>query len=158
MDRELGTIALVLIAMVAGFAFLQPILPTNNQRYSELGILGPQKTIGGYPSNLLANQTFLLYLYIGNHEGAVGYYQVQVKLGNQSTVISNVTSAQAPLIYSYSYVLDDNQNATFPINLAINQTGINERIIFELWSYNETALDFSYTGLWNQLWVNVTGA
>ena len=81
-----------------------------------------------------------------------------IKLGNQTTPVSNATSAAAPVIASYSRVLDNNQSWTFPINLSINETGTNLKIIFELWSYNVTSSTFDYTGLWNQLYVNVTSA
>ncbi len=156
MDKETGLVALVIICMLAGVAIAQPLIPSNNQPFSELGLLGPQKTLQNYPASLTTNQTFLIYGYIGNHEGVVSYYELYVKLGNVSTVISNSTSANAPILATYSYVIADGQNMTFPIELSISQAGTNLRMIFELWSYNPTFSNFTYTGLWNQLWVNVT--
>ncbi|MDG6906026.1 MAG: DUF1616 domain-containing protein [Nitrososphaerota archaeon] len=157
MDKETATIALVLVAILAIFVAIQPILPSNPERFSELGVLGPNQTIANYPTSLSTGQSFLLYGYIGNHEGAVDYYQMLIKLGNQTTQISNQTSSTAPLIGSYSQVIDNNQSVTFPINLSINETGTNLKLIFELWSYNVTTSSLEYTGLWNQLYVNVTG-
>jgi len=156
MDKEVGTVALVLVAILAIFVAIQPILPSNAEKFSELGVLGPNQTIANYPTNLTAGQSFTLYGYVGNHEGVVDYYQVMIKLGNQTTQISNTTAALAPVIASYSQVLDNNQNWTFPIDLSINQTGANLKLIFELWSYNVTTSTFDYIGLWNQLYVNVT--
>jgi uncharacterized membrane protein len=156
MDRETATVVLVIICLLAGLVVAQPLFPSNNQPFSELGTLGPQKTIQGYPKSVVLNQSFLLYGYIGNHEGVVDYYEMSVKLGNSSTIITNTTSANAPIIATYYYILSDGQNTTFPINIAINQMGTNLRLIFELWSYNQAASSFAYTGLWNQLWINVT--
>jgi uncharacterized membrane protein len=156
MDKEVGTIALVLITILAVFVAVQPIIPSNSERFSELGVLGPNQTISGYPRNVGVGQQISLYGYVGNHEGVATYYEINVKLGNQSTKVSNTTSASAPTIASYSQVLNDNQSWTFPINLSLNQSGTNIRLIFELWSYNVTTSSFGYTGLWNQLFVNVT--
>lgn len=156
MDKETGTLALAVVTILAVFVAVQPLLPSIAQPFSELGILGPSQKIGGYPTTLTAGQQFLLYGYVGNHEGVVSYYEVLVKLGNQSTEISNSTYANAPVLSTYSLVLDSNQNSTFPISLSVGQTGTNLRLIFELWRFNPAASQFGYTGLWNQLFINVT--
>jgi len=158
MDKEVGTVALVLIAILAVFVAVQPLLSSSNEPFSELGVLGPNQTIGGYPTNVTVGQQISLYGYVGNHEGAVTYYDMLVKLGNNSTQISNSTFADAPILASYFHVLGDNQSWTFPVDLSLNQSGTDQRLIFELWSYNETTSAFSYTGLWNQLWINVTSS
>jgi uncharacterized membrane protein len=154
MNRETATVALVLVTMLAVFVAIQPVLPSNSERFSEIGVLGPNQTIANYPTSLKAGQHFLLYGYVGNHEGAVGYYDVVIKLGNESTLVSNSTYADAPVLESFYHVLGNNQSWVFPMELAINQSGTNLRLIFELWMYNSSS--FGYTGDWNQLWVNVT--
>lgn len=156
MDKEAAGIALVLVTVLAVFAAVQPLLPSNAQPFSELGVLGPGKAIGGYPTTVTAGSPFLLYGYIGNHEGVSTYYQLLVKAGNESTSVSNSTYARAPVIFTYSHVLDDNQSTTVPLNLTLNDQGTDVRLIFELWSYNVTSSSFGYTGLWNQLLLNVT--
>ncbi|MDH2901930.1 MAG: DUF1616 domain-containing protein [archaeon] len=157
MDKETSIIALAIITILAVFVAVQPIIPSNSEHFSELGILGPQQTIANYPSNITKGQAFSLYAYVGNHEGGVEYYQVLVKLViNTSYVISNTTSANAPIISSYSYVLDNGKNTTLPMNLSVNQTGTNLRLLFELWSFDTSSSSFSYTGLTDQLWLNVT--
>ncbi len=156
MDKDTATVALALVTILCVFVVIQPIIPSNSERFSELGILGPNQKIADYPTALAPGQPFLVYGYIGNHEGVVSYYEMLIKLGNQSTQISNSTSASVPVLAQYYRVLGDNQSWTFPINLSINKSGTNLRLIFELWMYNETSSSFQYTGLWNQLWVNVT--
>lgn len=156
MDKETAGIALVLVTVIAVFAAVQPLLPSNAEAFSELGVLGPAKTIGGYPTSVTAGRPFLLYGYIGNHEGIATYYQLLVKAGNQTTSVSNSTYARAPVIFAYSHVLDNNQSTTIPLNLTLGNQGTNVRLIFELWSYNVTSSSFGYTGLWNQLLLNVT--
>src|SRR5579864_3834818 len=139
MDRETATIALVIITILAVFAAISPLIQNNQENFSELGILGAQKTISGYPTTVGVNQSFLLYGYVGNHEGHAEYYSVQVKLGNASTAISNSTSANLPVMQAYSYVLDNGGNVTFPMSLSINHVGTTQRLIFELWMFNTTS-------------------
>src|SRR5208337_5587660 len=102
MDKEVSTVALVLVAILAIFVAVQPLLPSNTEEFSELGVLGPNQTIANYPTVLITGQSFVLYGYVGNHEGVVDYYQMLIKLGNQTTQISNSTSAVAPVIARYS--------------------------------------------------------
>lgn len=156
MDKETSVIALAIVTILLVFVAVQPLIPYNSEQFSELGTLGPQKTIANYPTTLTVNQNFLLYGYIGNHQGTVEYYTLFVKLGNVNTIISNTTSSNAPVLSTYSYVLNNGQNTTFPMNLSIGQNGTNLRLILELWMYNQSSSAFSYTGLWNQLWINVT--
>jgi uncharacterized membrane protein len=156
LDRETASIALVLTTALAVLAAVYPVLPTNGQPFSELGVLGPSQQIGGYPTNVTSGQQIHLYGYIGDHEGGAAYYQFVVKLGNASTSVSNSTAASAPVIFTRYQVLDDNQTTTFPVTLAVTSVGTNQRLIFELWSFNETTTQFSYTGLYNQLYLNVT--
>src|SRR5713101_9046879 len=106
MDRETSTLALVLVTILAVFVAVQPLIPSYAEPFSELGILGRTKTLGGYPTNLISGQGFILYGYVGNHEGVVTYYKVIVKLGNQDTVVSNSTYANVPTLSAYSLVLD----------------------------------------------------
>jgi len=156
MDRETAGIALVLVTVLAVFAAVEPVLPVSSEPFSELGVLGPSQQIGGYPTSVVAGSQIHLYGYIGNHEGISNYYQFLVKVGNQTTEISNSTYARAPVIFTYSRVLENNQTSTFPLNITLSNPGIDSRLIFELWCYNVTSSSYDYTGLWNQLLLNVT--
>src|SRR5579875_966315 len=110
----------------------------TQEPFPELGTLGPNMKIGDYPSQEVAGQNFTLYLYVGNHEGHVEYYEVLIKLGNSSNVNEN-TSLNAPILYTFGMVLTNNQ-----------------RLVLELWRFNVTTDSFTYTGIYNQLWMNVT--
>lgn len=156
MDRETASLALAVVAMLAVLAAVYPILPSNSEAFSELGVLGPGQKIGGYPTTLAVGQSFSLYVYVGDHEGAAEYYQVLVKEGNQGTAISNSTAASLPPVLTDSLVLGDNSSTTFPVTLSMSTAGLNQRLIFELWMFNTTSTSFDYTGLWNDLWINVT--
>ena len=156
MDKETATIALAVVTILAVFAAVYPILPQNSEPFSELGVLGPNLKIGGYPTNATVGQQISLFGYVGNHEGMVSYYQFLVKLGNQSTVVSNTTAATAPVVLTTYEVLANNQTVTFPLSIVLHQPGTNEKLIFELWRFDPNTSSFGYTGLWDQLFLNVT--
>lgn len=156
MNRQIGTVILASITILIVLAALAPLLPVREQRFSELGILGPDQTIKGYPTSVAVNKSFLLYGFVGNHEGNVENYQVLVKLGNEATIVTNATSANVPVLATYWRILKENETWLFPMNLSVNHAGSGTRIIFELWSYSVPASSFEYTGLWNQIRLNVT--
>ena len=156
MDRETGVLALAVVTILAVFAAIYPILPANGENFSELGVLGPGKEIAGYPTSVTVGQQFTLYVYVGNHEGVAEYYQVLVKEGNQATAISNSTSANIPPVLTTPLVLGDNSSGIFPVSISMGTAGLNQRLIFELWMLNSTTTSFAYTGLWGQIWLNVS--
>jgi uncharacterized membrane protein len=155
-DKEVKIAALSIVALLAVIALMQPIIAVKYPGFSDLAILGPNQNLSGYPRTLNASERFTLYGYIENHQGSAQYYEFAVKLGNRSTSISNTTGASAPLILTRNVVLLNNQSITFPVSLSINNTGNNQRLIFELWSYDISQSQFTYTGVWNEIWVNVT--
>jgi uncharacterized membrane protein len=156
MNKQLAIAVLASITILIIVATIQPLLPVREDRFSELGVLGPNQTIGGYPTRVAVNQSFLLYGFVGNHEGIVENYRLLVKLGNQSTPVTNATYSNAPILATYWRIIDANQNWLFPMNLTIGHTGTDTKLIFELWAYDLSTSSFVYKGLWNQILINVT--
>ncbi len=154
-DEEVRAVILAL-ALVAGVFAASQTLQSGRvvEPFSEIGLLGPGMKIGDYPRNVLVNETFRLYLYLGNHEGRVMYYTVLVKLGDGSTLINETTHAEAPVIDEYEAILPHGQNITIPVDLRLPKPAANARLIFELWRLEEGEL--RYHGRWLQLWMNVT--
>jgi uncharacterized membrane protein len=156
MNRQVGMAVIATVTILIIVATIQPLLPVREDRFSELGVLGPTQTIGGYPSRVVVNQSFLLYGFVLNHEGIAENYRLLVKLGSQSTPVTNATYAVAPVLAMYWRIVDANQNWLFPMNLTISQAGADTKLIFELWSYDLSTSSFAYKGLWNQILINVT--
>jgi uncharacterized membrane protein len=156
MNRQTSTIILASITILIVIATLAPLIPVGQPKYSELGILGPEQTTRGYPTSVPVNQSFLLYGFVENHEGNVENYQLLVKLGNQATVVSNATYANAPVLATFWHIVREDETWIFPMALTLSHAENNATIIFELWSYHVPASSFEYAGLWNQIWLNVT--
>jgi uncharacterized membrane protein len=149
-------VALVLMGLLAGGSYW--IEHRVSEPFSELGLLGPNQKIGDYPKTLLVNQNFSLFLYVGDHEGRAMYYDVRVKLGDDSSVVNETVSLASPVLYDYRVMLTDNGTWLQPVSLSIDRPGTNLRLVFEMWVYNTTLGDFSYYSRWNQLFLNITTA
>lgn len=123
--------------------------------YSEIGLLGPNMTIGGYPSELQAGEPLKLNIYLGNYEGQIKYYRVVMKLTDAPDRPSDEALA-APVIETHEAIIQDGRNKTIPIRTMVNEVLKNHRVVFELHAYTEETGDFEYTGRWCQLWLNTT--
>jgi hypothetical protein len=82
------------------------------ESFSELYILGPEHMAKDYPSNVRANETYKIFLVVGNHMGGLEYYLVYVKLRNQSEPLPdsvNGTPSALEPIFEFRSFLGDNQ-------------------------------------------------
>ncbi len=141
----------VILALVSVSGFLFSV--NSGEQFSELGVLGPNMMLGDYPSRVVVGETINLYGYVGNHMGEPMLYTFMVKLGDNETVV-NPASALSPF-QQYRQVVANNQSWVFPMEMSLSKEGINQRIIFELWSFNQTINQNQYLQ-WGQLMVNVT--
>lgn len=156
-DEEVMAVILVVLVVVGVFAGSQTIFAGRVvEPFSELGVLGPKMKIGDYPKEVIAGENFSLYLYVGNHEGKVMYYAVLVKLGNATTLISTEEPLEVAEMARYEIMLLDGKNCTKPFTLSLAEAGVNYRLVFELWAYDEGVHDFEYQRRWCQLWLNAT--
>ncbi len=154
LDEEVWAVILAIIVVGGVFAVSQAYLSGRVvEPFSELGLLGKNMKIGDYPRELIVGDNATFYIYVGNHMGRPMYYVVEVKLGDNSTEID-----PAPIepVFTFERVLLHNQTWIFRVDLPVESPGLNQRIIVELWIYNETIDGLQYHGRWTQLWINVT--
>jgi len=158
LDEEVLAVLAAIVLVSSVFAGVQ-VLNAGRvvEPFSELGLLGAEGKIGGYPKEVAAGTPFTLNLYIGNHEGKTAYYKVLVKLGDNSSTINGTTPLSAEPIMEVRAVLSHNSSQIIPVNITLYEPATRLRLIFELWMFNETSGSFGYyQGVWNQLWLNVT--
>jgi hypothetical protein len=116
----------VVFAAVGLIGVLVLALPTlglvlhlpRGEKFSELWVLGPRHMAEGYPFNVTAGVSYLVYVGVGNHMGSSAYYVLYVKFRNETEPLPNVTagtpSALAPL-YEYRVFLEDGGNTDVPL-------------------------------------------
>jgi uncharacterized membrane protein len=154
--KEACAIVLAILVIIAFFAASQTILQQEGgESFSELGILGTNMQLGDYPSKIVAGETVNLNIYVGNQMRKPIDYIVKIKLGNNKTVTD---SATAETIQQFEQIIPQNQTWIFPTNITLTQPALNQRLIFELWIYNETSNQNQYHNRWDQIWLNVTAA
>ena len=137
-DEKIQTTIIILL-IAYGMLVATPILIGKQvvEPFSELGVLGPNMKLGDYPRNIETGEPIDLYLYLGNHEGRTSFYRVFVKLGDQSSNVSETEAYLGEVLYHYDQILLDKTNHTTPFSLILNDQGVNRRIVFELHQYSE---------------------
>ena len=152
------------IAVITVILIVATILATiqiiNNEivikPFSVLGLLNKDAKIGDYPREVVAGTPIQLNVYVENHEGKTMYYKILIKLGNETSIINEITPLNAKPILELRTVLPHNKSVLIPVNITIYQSMTNLRLVFEMWIFNETKQVFTYYNRWNQLWLNVT--
>jgi len=156
MDEEVTAVVLALIIVASVFAVAYIVNKSRvAEPFSAIGLLGPNKKIGNYPTHVHPGEKFLLWVYVHDYEGHVMLYRIYVKLGNRSTFINSTIPAKAPIIDYFDLCLTHNESMLIPVYLSINKTG-SYKLIFELWYYDPSTRKFRYKGLWTHLYINVT--
>lgn len=156
-DEEVTAVVVAVIVVVGFFAVSQTVFAGRVvEPFSNLAVLGPNMKIGDYPRELVAGETFDLFLYLENQEGRVMYYRVLVKLEDRGGDVSNIWPLDTPVLVSFDSILVHGGNQTIPVILSLADAGTNQRLVFELHSYNLERDGFGYHGRWCQLWLNVT--
>jgi len=95
----------------------------GGEKFSELYVLGPGRMAEGYPYNVRENESYLVYVGVGNHMDSSSYYVVYVKFRNETEPLPNATSGTpsilAPL-FEYRLFLPDGQSTEVPLSFSFS--------------------------------------
>jgi len=155
LDEEVFAVILAITVVGSVFAIAQ-IIPHSIEPFTAIGLLDAQCKIGEYPRHVIVGEPVTLCIFVDNHLGKVGLFQIRMKLGSKDNLPTNTTPLNSPTILSFSVVLGNNMNVTRKVTFTLNETGINVAIVFELWRYDTAVNDWVYDGKWVHLYVNVT--
>jgi uncharacterized membrane protein len=116
----------IIVGFVGSLVIASPLLtyviPSRaSEAFSKLYLLGPSGTAEGYPSNVVANETYRVYVGISDHMGSSAYYALQVKLRDRSEPLPNDTTgtpSPLPTLYEYHVFLGDNQTVETPVSFS----------------------------------------
>lgn len=159
LDEEVLAVLAAIIVVSAAIAMAQVLnFGIVREPFSTLGLLDPLGLISDYPRQVVAGSSFKLNVDLGNYEGKTVYYKVLVKVGDKASIINSTTPLQTEPIMELRAILIHGESKLMPINITLYETATNIRLVFEVWVYNEEEGRFTYRGLWNQLWLNVTGS
>ncbi len=150
-DPEVLAVILAIVIVAGVFAIAQFLRPAVVEPFSAIGLLGPKGKIGGYPKVVVVGDEIKLYVYIHNYLGHMALYKVLVKVDRGGKL---GPSPQPPIDYFYVLTVH-NENLTIPYTFKVFEPG-RQRLVFELWIYNETTRNFTFHGRWVHLWFNAT--
>jgi uncharacterized membrane protein len=148
-NEEKTVIITIIVAIVIIGALLVNLVftPVPKEKFSVIYYLDSEKQTDNIPKTVVLgeNSTFQLWVGVENDNGTTIDYSVLVKYddGKSPLDYSPVEPAE-----SFEKTLADGEVWEFPVTINIDRLGTN-RIIFELWFFNGTALE--YTGNWVNL-------
>jgi hypothetical protein len=128
MKLEDYRVVFVAVGLIGVLLFASPVLSLvvrlpGGERFSELWVLGPGHMAEDYPFNVRENESYLVYVGVGNHLGSSAYYVMYVKFRNETEPLPNATSGVpsvlAPL-YEYRLFLEDNGTGEVPLNFSFS--------------------------------------
>lgn len=145
-ERILFFAVVFAIAMVVISATLAITLPQSGEKFSEFFILGENRTADSYPSIIIPNISYPMYVGIGNHEFRTVNYTVEIYLVPKpvnETMVADTQSIMLPL-RTYSVTLSHNETSVIPFDLVVPNTGY-DHVDFLL--FDETLPGPDITGL-----------
>jgi len=161
-----GTLALILLAASPTLSLVLSF-PSGKAKFTEFWVLGPNHMMEDYPFNVRVNETYRVFVGVGNHMGSSSYYAVYVKFRNQTQPLPdalNSTPSSLPPLYEYQVFVADEATwetvLTFKIlgvsrvrnSTLVGDVSINDSVFF----LNSTALwDSKYSGFYYQMFLEL---
>jgi len=157
-----GSLVLVLIAAAPTLSLIIPF-PSGMERFSEFWILGPNRMAEDYPFNIRVNESYSVFVGVGNHMGVSSYYLVNVKFRNQTQPLPNATSSEPsplPPLFEFRVLVIDDGIWKAPLTFRVLEASRNNDYMFvDRLSINDVAFvvnssarwDLEYKGFYYQL-------
>jgi hypothetical protein len=139
----------------------------GGERFSELWILGPGHMAEDYPFNVKVDESYLVYVGVGNHMGLSAYYAVYVKFRNQTEPLPNATAgtpSPLPPLYEYRMVIRDGEVWEAPLTFSVLKvSSLDGQCFVEALNINNvtftvnkpTSWDANNTGYYYQLFIEL---
>jgi len=125
----------------------------SGERFSELWVLGPGHMAEGYPFNVRSNETYMVYVGVGNHMGASSYYRLYVKFRNQTESLPNATAktpSSLPSLYEYREALEVDRSWEAPLTFSFSGVSFFEnRSMVESLVINDVAFRVDKMTSWD---------
>ena len=163
-----SSLVLMLIAAAPTLGLIVSF-PSGGERFSEFWVLGPNHMAKDYPFNVRVNESYNVFVGVGNHMGVSSYYLVYVKFRNQTQSLPNATSSEpsplAPLYEFRAFVRDGGAweaHVTFSVSdvslhggsVSVNRVIINdEALTVDAFSKKDLEHNGFYYQLFFELWL-----
>lgn len=146
------SLALILLAAAPTLSMVIPI-PKSTERFSELWVLGPNRMAEDYPFNVGGDETYHVFVGVGNHMGYSAYYLVYVKFRNQTQPlpdISNSKPSPLPPLYEFRAFVLDGATWEAPVTFAFSEVSRFENSsLVRRMSINDVAFPVDSPSTWD---------
>lgn len=146
------TLALILVANIPLISTVLPFTGSQDGNpFSELWVLGPDHTIGGYPFNVTFGKEEALFMGVRNHLGHVAYYDVQVKLCNHTQPLPDKGEPSAlPSLREFSFILKEDEGWETSVNFTVlDGSFFDSSSSIELLAINNDVFEVNSSSRWD---------
>lgn len=147
-----GSLIFMLLAAAPTLALFIRI-PSGSERFSELWLLGPGHKAEGYPFNVRVNETYSVYVGVGDHLGYPAYYKIFVKFRNQTQPVpvdSNSTPSSLPGLYEFDFSVGDGDIWEMLLSFEIRRIESSGAFMtVDSLSINDVTFRVNSTSVWN---------
>ena len=121
-----------------------------------IALLNDEQVGESLPTNLTINETFVFHSDVGNYGSYAELLSVHVKLGNHSILHNGTNPAPFPEVFQIERIVQSDTRWITQIVLNMTETGINQRLIVELWRFDQQNREYVYTSRWVSHTFNVS--
>jgi len=147
-----GSLVLILIAAAPTIGLIVPF-PRGSERFSEFWLLGPNHMAEDYPFNVGVNETYSVFVGIGNHMGGSSYYLVYVKFRNQTQPLPDAQNSEpSPLspLYEFRAFVVDGGTWEAPLTFSFLEASRNDDSMFvDRLSINDVVFSVNASTRWD---------
>jgi uncharacterized membrane protein len=131
--RILFLVVILGLALIAASPVLALVLPQDgNEGFSNFWMLGSDHMAEGYPSNVVAEEEYNVFIGVENQMGDSEYYMVILKFGNSSQSFPNVDgfvpSTLLPL-YEYRFFVGNGEVWESPVNFSFQDVVVDGDVL-----------------------------
>jgi len=116
-----GSLVIMLIVATPTLGLIVPF-PRGIERFSEFWVLDPNHMAEDYPFNVRVNESYSVFVGVGNHLGSSSYYSVYVKFRNQTQPLPNATASEPsplPPLYEFRALVVDGGTWEAPLTFSV---------------------------------------
>jgi len=147
-----GSLVTMLIVAAPTLGLIVPF-PTGMERFSEFWVLGPNHMAEDYPFNVRVNESYSVFVGVGNHMGVSSYYLVYVKFRNQTQPLPNATASEPsplPPLYEYQAFVADGGTWEAPLTFRILEVSRNDDyMLIDRLSINDVVFVVNSSAVWD---------
>lgn len=148
-----ATVTLIGILLLATPTISSLLFSPSGEQFSELYIFGSDHKPENYPSNIVPDQRYSVYIGVGNHLDSSAFYVLSVKFRNQTDPLLTPTSGTpSPLqpLYEYRFGLQDGDYWESLLSFSVSNVSFSESqaTVTEL-MINDFNFTVNKPALWN---------